>query len=289
MNSSPSNEQIMDAIKRSGYLMEQEVATQLEALGFHVWTNWAFEDVDEGKSREIDVRAIKRVAHNEETGISAFIEIIVECKNYENPLVFLGRRKNDTDSITAPRELTFPVTHYEAVRANGEGRRTTTRKAAFHHLGFDKVHYAFTSDTKAVQFCQISRRNKGWEAKHGGLYDAIFYPMAKALTFRQREISNSFGPGYFWAFIPMVVTSGEVLYVDSTKSEPIPERRDYVNFSREIQSEKIKGTFAIDFVRQDSIEQFIARCLQPLGSKMADLTMNEAEHVLKVEIPWEDR
>ena len=44
--------------------MEQEVATQLEALGFHVSTNMAFEDIEEGKSREIDV--IKRVAHNEE-------------------------------------------------------------------------------------------------------------------------------------------------------------------------------------------------------------------------------
>ena len=46
--------------------MEQEVATQLEALDFDVQTNLAFEDIEEGKSREIDVSAIKEVAHNEE-------------------------------------------------------------------------------------------------------------------------------------------------------------------------------------------------------------------------------
>ena len=66
MSDSPSPEAIVAALKKSGYLMEQEVATQLENLGFNVWTNWAFEDSDEGKSREMDIRAIKRVAHNEE-------------------------------------------------------------------------------------------------------------------------------------------------------------------------------------------------------------------------------
>ena len=66
MNASPSYTEIVDALKQSGYLMEQEVATQLEALDFHVSTNMAFEDIEEGKSREIDVSAIKRVAHNEE-------------------------------------------------------------------------------------------------------------------------------------------------------------------------------------------------------------------------------
>ena len=60
MNDCPRSNDIIDALKQSGYLMEQEVATQLETLSFHVWTNWAFEDSDEGKSREIDVRAIKR-------------------------------------------------------------------------------------------------------------------------------------------------------------------------------------------------------------------------------------
>ena len=36
MNASPSYTEIVDALKQSGYLMEQEVATQLEALDFQV-------------------------------------------------------------------------------------------------------------------------------------------------------------------------------------------------------------------------------------------------------------
>ena len=53
----------------------------------------------------MDVRAIRRVAHNEEKKISAFIEIIGECKNNSNPLVFIGRPKSHLDSLYAPEEL----------------------------------------------------------------------------------------------------------------------------------------------------------------------------------------
>ena len=93
MNASPSSEDIVDALKQSGYLMEQEVATQLEALNFHVWTNWAFEDSDEGKSREIDVRAIKMVAQNKEKKLSAYLEIIAECKKQHESARFYWAAK----------------------------------------------------------------------------------------------------------------------------------------------------------------------------------------------------
>ena len=109
MNASPSHTEIVDALKQSGYLMEQEVATQLEALDFHVSTNLAYEDIEERKSREIDVSAIKKVAHNEEKNLSAFVEIIAECKNSTNPFVFIGRPKNQTDNQHPPQELVCPI------------------------------------------------------------------------------------------------------------------------------------------------------------------------------------
>ncbi len=66
MADQPTDTEILAAIRESGYLMEQEVASVLEGLGFHVQTNRAFEDVDEGKSRELDVAAVSRV-HSDDT------------------------------------------------------------------------------------------------------------------------------------------------------------------------------------------------------------------------------
>ena len=94
--------------------MEQQIATQLEALDLHVWTNWAFEDIDEGKSREIDVRAVKRIAFDEGKKTSAYLEVIAECKNYTNPLVFIGRPRSDVDGLYGPERIGFPL--YELSR-----------------------------------------------------------------------------------------------------------------------------------------------------------------------------
>jgi hypothetical protein len=73
--------------------MEQEVATTLESLSFHVQTNRAFEDTDEPKSREIDVSAIQRMHHDPENHIDVFAELICECTNSANPFVFLMRKR----------------------------------------------------------------------------------------------------------------------------------------------------------------------------------------------------
>ena len=86
----------------------------------------------------------------------------------------------------------------------------------------------------------------------------------------------------------MVVISGDLFYVDSTETDPEPQLKDYVTFKREIQSKKLKGTFAIDFIRQNRLENFVSDCLQPLVTRMADLTTNHADLVLKQNIPWEE-
>lgn len=271
--------------------MEQEVATQLEALDFYVWTNWAYQDLDEGKSREIDVRAVKRVAHNEEKRLSAFVEIIAECKNSRNPFVFIGRRKNETDYRNPPQELVFPVPEYEARKGTGEGTIQLRRKPAFFHLEFDKIHHDFKIPTKAVQFCRIDRKGSGWQANHSGLYDSIFYPMAKAITARMNDIpfpKHKDDWRYFRLFVPMVITSGNIFYVDSMKSEPIPQEVDYVTFRREIKSGQLNGLFALEFVRQNQLDSFVSDGLSSLAAKMAELTTNQADFVLRKEIFWDD-
>jgi hypothetical protein len=41
----------MKAMEESGYLLERQVATELEGLRFHVKTNDAFEDQEEGQTK----------------------------------------------------------------------------------------------------------------------------------------------------------------------------------------------------------------------------------------------
>ena len=280
----------MDAIGQSGYLLEQHIGTQLEALDFHIRTNVAFEDPDEGKSREIDVSAIKRVANNDAAKVSAFVELVVECKNSTNPLVFITRPKNASDPRTAPREFRFPSV-YKMTKDLGGGRSTFREIDGFFHLGFDKIHYRHQLPAKAVQFCRIDRKGSGWHANHGGLYDAIFYPMAKAVSARLADVPRNSSPGawkYVWLIFPLIVTTGDLLVVDSTDPNPVPVSQDWVGFSRDLKSGKLTGIYAVDFVRRDGLEKFVHECIDPLAGLAKELVEEKADFLLRAEHPWED-
>ena len=112
MREHPTEDDIVKALSKSGYLLEQQVANKLEALSHYVWTNEAFQDVDEGKSREIDAKARKQFFHSDELNISGWTEIIAECKNMSSPLVFIGRDKSDVDHGKTPSEIVFPSSEY---------------------------------------------------------------------------------------------------------------------------------------------------------------------------------
>lgn len=56
----PTSDDILRAMKATGLLMEQRVATCVESLGFRTWTGYPFADPEESKSRKIDVRGYRQ-------------------------------------------------------------------------------------------------------------------------------------------------------------------------------------------------------------------------------------
>ena len=291
MGAHPSDDEIIAAIQKSGYLLEQEVASKIEALGFHVETNTAFTDPEEGKSREIDVRAFKQIAKNEELKIAVNCEFLIECKNTSNPFVFFGRQKNSSDNVFHRRpEFHFPIEEYEARKPDSSGQVRIRERTAFHHLGFDKVHYRFLDPLKAVQFCRIDRKGSHWRADHGGLYDSIFYPMAKAVMNSKQQIPSPQRFHDSWRFIwfifPTVVLNSNLLFVDSEK-EPIKlESREYVSFSRQIKSEHLSDRFSIDFVRLNALEKFYNECAKPTLDHAAKIVLDQPQFLLTKDIDW---
>lgn len=286
MSKNPSLDDIMTAVKKSGYLMEQEVATLFECNEFHVNTNVAFQDVDEDKSREIDVKAIKRVGHNIEKKLAAYVELIVECKNTNNPFVFIGRPKNAFDNNTPPEEFIIPF-NYREVFETSAGRRTSKELDAFRHLGFDDIHLEHKNEWKAVQFCRIDRKGADWHANHGGLYDALFYPMAKALVSRKREVPKNNDRNewqFFWFFFPIVVTSGDIFLIDSTATEPEPVTVEFVTFKRELKTTNLKGKYNVTFVKQDSLDKFLDKVVTPMANQLFELVENQPKFVRQTEV-----
>jgi hypothetical protein len=270
MADQPTPEQILFAIQSSGYLMEQEVASVLEHLGLHVQTNRAFEDIEEGKSRELDVAAVRRVHFDEKNRIAVFVELLCECKNSRNPFAFLLRPTTVPDSNRKNEEIVLPQEFYH-VRMKDKPN-TMQRVDAIDYLGIRPLHYGFGASLKAVQFAKIVREKGTWAANHSGLYDAIFYPLVKGLLARKKEVAAFGGEWkYVWLFFPIVVTSGDLFVMNTADDPPTPTLTDSVTYVRHIKQGKIDGYFAVEFVTQSALKRHVEEKIMPYAKAVGDL------------------
>jgi len=251
----PTESEVLESVRKSGYLMDQEVATLVEDLGFNVQTSWPFEDPDEGESRELDVWAIRQISDNAQPQL--FVELFCECKGGEDrPLVFLTRRKGLIDQNVCPAHYVFPLHEYEEKTPTG-----SKDVKAFAHLDLAKHHYWYIAGTKAVQFAKIIRKKQDWEAQHDGLYNSLLVPLAKALAYRAKIIRNRQHP--FNLCFPIVVLKSPLYVVDSAKRPLHAERVSHVSFFRRLESSTVKGEYIVDFVTLDGLRGFVQDKVMP--------------------------
>eukprot|EP01032_Pedospumella_encystans_P008607 gene8607-10196_t len=106
----PSPQQMLKALQKSGYLFEHEIATALEKMGFYVERSYAYEDPDEGKSRELDIRAFRVALKNNMYSLEIGVHLYMECKDSESPFVFLQTGKTDYEKrFPKAQEYRFPA------------------------------------------------------------------------------------------------------------------------------------------------------------------------------------
>jgi hypothetical protein len=86
-----STSEMLDSLKRSGYLIESEIAKELTNLCFFVEANQVIQDPFTGKSREIDLLAEynKYDPERAENRVAAKIKFVFEIKNNIYPIVLL--------------------------------------------------------------------------------------------------------------------------------------------------------------------------------------------------------
>lgn len=87
-----TEDEMFEALHRSGYLMESEIVKQLTEMGLSAWPNEIILDPFTGKGREIDIVAGKFVYGRIKRNIAhAGIRFVFEVKNNPTPLVLLTK------------------------------------------------------------------------------------------------------------------------------------------------------------------------------------------------------
>jgi len=251
-NAKVSKEEIKEAISKSGYLDEQKVTVEFEELGFYSGANYAFEDQDEQKSREIDFIATKYTDF--EYGKTGFYFYAYgEVKKKTNPLIFLERKPQKQER----QEVFIPIVATQEFFSNIE-LFLDIKKI----LKFSETHHQAKHDFISTQFCEIYKD----KAVHKDLYEKIFVPVLKCIDSEISNLRNStpyFNPDYPTYFLnvfqPIIIISGP-LYAYDVNNDLLTEK-DYILYRRHYASKTVKRTLLIDIVAREHLSNYISEKL----------------------------
>jgi hypothetical protein len=86
-----SHDQIRDAVRRSGYLLEYRIEQVLGRYGYMVEANQAYPDPITGKSRELDISAIRPEFITSDYRNMIWPRLLIECINNPQPIGFFTK------------------------------------------------------------------------------------------------------------------------------------------------------------------------------------------------------
>lgn len=169
-------DEIRDALKRSGYLLEARIESKLLSRGYFAGANSAYLDPDSGKSRELDISAIAAQKAGPEDFDWLFPVLLIECVNNPQPIAFITK---------AP---VIPSLHSEQVRLSGLPVKLLASSSAQRwtslpdYLGMEKFHH-YCRGRVATQFCSFSRKkgSSDWMALHEDSHFSSFATLCHAL------------------------------------------------------------------------------------------------------------
>ncbi|MDD2696761.1 MAG: hypothetical protein PHE52_01210 [Candidatus Pacebacteria bacterium] len=265
-NISKISQEMEKAVKRSGYLFEQEIANILKKKSFMVTPNYAFRDIETDESREIDVEAFDMKF----LGRDKFLETIntylfVEVKNI-TPLVCFTQEEVNSRYITGNIQFTgFPENIWTK-------RNKGTLLEDF--LKIEKFHHYYLTNRISSQFCIISDNKRAGKkdppyiashhfASNRNLYEELILPLIKVVISEKETLKKNWEfdsrgePISLHFYYPVAVVNGLFeCYIGGKK--PSYKKVNRINFIRRYESKKISGDFRIDICDEKGLKELIA-------------------------------
>lgn len=283
-NSIINREEIFTAIQRSGYLLEQRVAGTMRKNKFGVGYDTRFTDHKAGVKtlREFDILAfdsemlhkyLKREHHSGFVGI----ELICECKNNHQPLVFFKNEDVFADMLD----------HW--IQIEGYPQRIITNPKS------DPVEYKYLLDVLdmedhhylkypfATQYCSFSKSKGGkeWLAGHQNEHHEAIEDILKATMFKRSQnefrYNWQYGNTCLTFYHPVIILQGDMYLYQASKGKR-PDKMtvcDQVTFIREMMIGETVREYAIDIIKEKNLPKYLAQLKRKL--------VNVARQVSKIE------
>ena len=259
----PTRKQIKKAIRQSGYLLEQRICPIIDKNGFFTIPNDQYQDQDTGKSREIDVYAIKlNSLYKKEFEDTFKIILLIECKNNSTPVVFFSHISPTPKGVIGYIDLNgYPDGIYD--------EETKYVESIEDYFNFNKFHHNYKVEWFASQFCQLKSRRGGkkqkieWAVSHEGLYESI-ESLVKATNYYSSELKKevvldeeSKDIIHLGMIYPILLFAGKIFDYRIYGKKYRLYKKKHLMLYKTIESKTIRGTYHIDVIQEDYLQKFL--------------------------------
>lgn len=270
--------QARDALRRSGYLLENRLLPVLEANGWSAAANVAYPDPITGKSRELDLRALRLISGDLPVPHSLLPELLIECVNNPQPVAFIQ---------SVPK---YPELYVKDVKFVGEPTLMLDGQLG-HELSLEgycqmQQYHHYTHGDFATQFCSFAKKSgrAEWLATHQDdhfddirkLCDAVDYFGAES----EQHAARISAP-YLWLGVlyPVIVLQGSLLLAVPTKRSVKLVSRDHIQFRRAVATSESHTRFHIDVVTERGLPALLTsiykECVETVRRLASDANVFE--------------
>ena len=280
-------EDMKDAVRKSGYLLEKRVATFLRKEAYKTVANRGFMDQETTKSREYDVYAYKGIQVCGTGSCGLYPTLVCECKNNTQPIVFFIQEETFEPLIDEVRVSGIPSKIWK--RNKYVSVQEFTNVAAFHH-------YCKPKAPVATQYCTFEIKkgtSNNWMASHTDELHDTFRTLTKAL---EQEIDDDYRNMRQWftpeemarefvdlsVYYPVVVFQGDI-YAASISKKNTPEDeglelepKDHIQYSPEFFSfyDNEVISYTMDIISEKYLPSYL---------KLIDEEVDTIKHIMEQE------
>ncbi len=248
-----SHSQMVEAVERSGYPLEQRVFSVIEKAGYYVEANAVFPDPITKKSREYDFSALSAIKIYREDWDFLWIHLVGECVNNMQPLVFFS-----SNMVT---DFLF----HENLKCSGLpikfscGDKIDEEISFQEYFNLDKFHH-YCHGTFSTQYCSF-RQKKGnkteWLAWHDDEHHGLFNTLIAATEYEIDEFYKSWElpdkdeeePVNINIFYPLLIVKSDLYECKQSKDKYIFTSRKHIQFRKSVISGQKQETYHIDDFR----------------------------------------
>jgi hypothetical protein len=272
--------QVMDAIAKSGYPLQNIVSEYCESAEFHTMEEWSYLDRDLGQLRTVDVKAEKRLGDHtkgsEGTRVRPSLVLLIECKQSQLPYVFFLARH----PIYLSHFPLFAGLHHGEISLKTDDDPSTYNVGIPGALDLGFRPFLTEGPEFCSSFSKCVRKGSVLELSGSEPFLSLVSPLVKSLQHFQLAVEPPKTAVYFDLYLTLALAVIDAPMI----GVHVQERKNELTFLpwvRTVRHEYFEASdrwergraFAVDIVHKDFLKTYVEQHLQPFAIEFADLAL----------------